>query len=282
MNTAMLSDGKLVSAEEYVIGKHGTQLFCIDKRCRVPVIFMPATANTRAYFKTTGKNDSSHSEECGFYRPLNFKESVEKVNEYYQELTSDNKQLENLIRVNLNKIDPDYTPKQNEQENSKQDNKQEEKIKIKSENKTPGSISSLKSIVKLITSHEPDILSTVLIGIRGYKVPLSSVVIDHIKAHQLLWESERLRHEFFVFGHIESVQRREKVIYINFTKKNDISFTLVIFEKHFKHFTYSDEQLIGKNCLVYGLLRKNTYKEKNITQMIIKSNNYLEFLTLDD
>jgi hypothetical protein len=51
-----------------------------------------------------------------------------------------------------------------------------------------------------------------------------------------------------------------------------------VFEKYFKHFTYTNEQLEGKNVLAWGILKKNVYKDKNTTEMVIKSNKYLEFI----
>lgn len=73
--------------------------------------------------------------------------------------------------------------------------------------------------------------------------------------------------------------RREKVWYVNFVKKDDCRFSLVIFDKYFKHFTYTDEQLKGRNVLAYGFLKKNNFNEElKSTEMLIKSNKCIEFL----
>lgn len=40
-----------------------------------------------------------------------------------------------------------------------------------------------------------------------------------------------------------------------------------------------DEQLIGRKVLAYGSrLKKNEYKGKNTSELVIKSNQYIEFL----
>jgi hypothetical protein len=66
-------------------------------------------------------------------------------------------------------------------------------------------------------------------------------------------------------------------MYLNFEEKN-VPFTIVIFQKHWKDFSYSEKQLEGKDVLIYGHLRKNDYQDKQLTEMIIKSDKYLETL----
>lgn len=82
-----------------------------------------------------------------------------------------------------------------------------------------------------------------------------------------------------LFTGIEKVIRRKKVWYINFTATENGFFSLIIFDRHFKHFTLKDNELIGKEVLAYGMLKRNEFnKEKKATEMIIKTNRYLEFL----
>jgi len=84
---------------------------------------------------------------------------------------------------------------------------------------------------------------------------------------------------YFIHGRIETVIRRAKVWSINFTTTESRFFSLVIFSRHFDYFTLKDNELIGKDVLAYGMLKKNEFnKEKNVTEMIIKSNKYIEFL----
>ncbi|MFT9493867.1 MULTISPECIES: hypothetical protein [Bacillota] len=280
MNSALLHSGKVISAAEYNVDVHGHRIFCIDKSCRAPVIYVAGTETSVPYFKTTGKNDDSkHTISCGFYKPLTFEESIQKVGEYQAEL-SDQGIKETVIRINLNKIDPDYEAKQVERNEQEPKEKNPNEVKIKQDKAAPNSISSLKSVVKLLTSYEPDTLASILVNVKGKKIPLSHIIISYEKAHELLWSGQAVEGlSYFVYGTIEQVYRREKVYYINFKPINNVLFSLVIFDRYFKHFTYSDEQLIGKKVLAWGPLRQNSFKDqKNTSEIIIKSNKYIEFI----
>lgn len=279
MNTALLHNGNVVAAKEYNAETHGNRLYCVDQSCKnVPVIYMPGTENVTPYFKTTGKGDSKHSEQCGFYRTLDFVESVKKVEEYQGDLLEKGMK-ETILRINLNRLDPEYESKTVEKDASKEQKKDPSEIKVKQTNETPASISSLKSIVKLMTSYEPDVLSSILVNIKGQKVPISSLIVDQEKAHELIWSEAILPNtSYFIYGEVENVIRLEKVIFIAFKPINNVPFSLVIFDRFFRHFTYSDSELKGKKVLAWGYLRKNTYQDKNTTEMAIKSNKYIEFL----
>jgi hypothetical protein len=279
MNSAILHNGQVVTAKEYIADIHGSRLYCIDKSCKTPVIFITGNETIMPHFKTTGKNDSKHVTTCGFYKPLSFIDTVRKVEEYQDDLL-DRGIRETVIRVNLNKLDPDYQPKTIDKEENEDKKEEKNKIKVKSESETPATIGSLASVVKLITSYEPDILSSIIVNIKGNKMPISSIIIDQEEAHKLLWEKPEELHSshYFVFGEVDAVLRREKVIYINFKPLNKVLFSIVLFDKYFKHFDYTDENLIGKKVLAWGMLNKNTYKDKNTTEIVIKSDKYIEIL----
>ncbi|MFD1736159.1 hypothetical protein ACFSCX_06230 [Bacillus salitolerans] len=278
MISALLSNGKVITSSEYNPDTHGHRLSCID--CKVPVVFVSATDLVKGHFKTTGKHESKHSTTCGFFKPLSFEESIQKIREYQDELL-DKGIKEQVLKLNLSKLDPDYVPKviERDETNTKPKEVDDSKVKVKQESDTPQSLSSLKSVVNLLSSYELDVLSTILVQVKGKKIPLSSIVLNQEQAHRLLWGSEQIdKMGYFVYGEIESVIRREKVIYVVFKPLNQIRFSLVVFEKYFSHFTYKDQELMGKRILAYGFLQKNTYKEKNTTEMSIKSNKYIEFL----
>jgi hypothetical protein len=120
-----------------------------------------------------------------------------------------------------------------------------------------------------------------MVSVKGQKVAISELIQEYSAAHESLWEDGlNLDLPYFVQGTIDKVIRREKVWYINFANINNGNgyFLLVVFEKYFKHFSYKDKELIGKEILAYGYLRKNTYtsvKEKQYTEMAIKSNDYI-------
>lgn len=279
MNSAKLHNGKIITAKEYNSNLHGTRIYCIDKACHnVPVIYIKGNETTVPHFRTSGHNNSKHHEGCGFYKPLSFEESIQKVKEYQQELL-DQGVKENIIRLNLNKLDPDYVKSEVDREEKEKRVNDPTEIKIKQDAETPASISSLKSVVKLFSTYEPDILSSILVNIKGKKIPISQLILSTEQAHNLLWNGESIdKLNYFVYGTVENVQRREKVYYINFKRVNDVFFSLVVFDKYFKHFTYSDEELIGKQVLAWGGLAKNTFNEKNTTIMAIKSNRYIEYV----
>ncbi|WP_078557103.1 hypothetical protein [Bacillus alkalicellulosilyticus] len=279
MNSALLHNGKVITAREYHATEHGTRISCIDKGCNVPVIFVPASESVGPHFKTTGKGDSKHHSTCGFYKPLSFIESAKKIEEYQEDFLDRGIQ-ENVLRINLSKIDPDYQEKERETTEREKKITDPNEVKVKQDNNnTPKSISSLKSIVKLLSSYEPDVLSSILVNIRGKKIPISSIIVDQVKAHEILWTDKIVDQiGYFVYGTVENVLRREKVWYINYKIVDNTMFSLVLFDKYFKHFSYSDEQLVGKTILAWGQLKKNTFNDKNTTEMSIKSDRYIEFL----
>lgn len=273
MLTARLHDNKLVFSYDYQIDIHGNRLFCVDKKCNAPLIFIPGNETKTAHFKTSGKGESKHNSYCGFYKSLDLVGSIKKVKEYQSEgFLSEAKEV--VIRLSMNRIDPDKETSTIEREKKKKDT---EKVKVKNDNITPQTISSVKGVVKLLTEYEPDILSSVLINVGGgRKIPISEIITDQEQAHNLLWEEKTHKDiGYFVYGTVSNVVKREKVMYINFEEK-EVPFTIVIFNKHWANFSYSEQQITGKNILVYGHLRKNSYKDINLTEMIIKSDKYLE------
>ncbi|WP_214483766.1 hypothetical protein [Bacillus sp. SM2101] len=278
MNTALLHNGEIITAKEYDESTNGSRIYCIDKNCRAPLIHVVKTQNKSEHFKTTGKGESKHKQKCGFYEPLDLLESVAKVKEYQEDL-GDNMN-ETLIRLNMNRIDPDHESKAVER--GKKDKKDDStKIKVKQDNDTPASISSVKSVVKLITEYEPDILASILVNVGGgYKIPISELVVKHIDAHKMLWEDRVFDVGYFVYGKVANMIKRDKVQYINFDEEQGVAFTIVLFQKYWHEFNYSNEELVGKHVMVYGHLRKNEYQGKRETEMIIKSDKYVEVLKI--
>lgn len=185
-----------------------------------------------------------------------------------------------VIRMNLNSIDPDYQSKTVERE-KKPNAKEGEAIKVKQENDPPQTLTSLNSVKKLITQYEPDILASIIVSVKGNKVALADLILDYKTAHDALWAGKLNQNfPYFVHGEIEKVIRRDSVWYINFQKDRDKYFSLVVFKRYFNHFTYSDEDLIGKDVLVYGYLSKNKHvKDAQYSEILIKSNKYIAFLT---
>lgn len=56
-----------------------------------------------------------------------------------------------IINLNLKRLDPDYVAKEPIERKEKQEEK-DDKVKVEDDREAPGSIGSLKSIVKLLTS----------------------------------------------------------------------------------------------------------------------------------
>ncbi|OIJ13365.1 hypothetical protein BKP35_09015 [Anaerobacillus arseniciselenatis] len=273
MLSAKLHNGKIVSSLEYNEEIHGSRIFCMDKNCNSPLIFLQGNEVRAAHFKTSGKGESKHQSECGFYQPLDLVQSISKVKEYQQNGVLD-EMKETIIRLSMGRIDPDKETSTVESEKGKKD---KDAVKVKNDTLTPQSISSVKGVVKLLTEFEPDVLSSILINVGGgRKVPISDLIIDQEQAHKMLWNDEMLKNVgYFVYGKVANMVKREKVMYINF-EENVVPFTIVIFQQHWKDFSYNEKQLIGKDILVYGHLRKNDYQDKQMTEIIIKSDKYLE------
>ncbi|RUS44905.1 hypothetical protein [Cohnella sp. AR92] len=281
MRTALLPNGALVHASEYDPTLHGYEIYCLDKSCRAPLIFVPKGDTASSHFKTTGKSeDSKHSATCGFYQPLDIVDSIEKVAEYQKDILQAHSIKKTVISLNMRRLDPEYEPKKTDREQQQQEEADPDKVKTKEKNENPNSISSLKSVVQLMVQYEPDLLSTIYFNIGGgRKLPLSNIVLSQERAHQLLWEDQSMRDVgYFVYGRIAEVMRREKVMYIKLERVNDVPFTIVIFEKYFKYFKLSEAELKGKDVLIYGVLRKNDYQDRKTTEIVIKSDKYIEFL----
>ncbi|OHX41321.1 hypothetical protein [Cytobacillus oceanisediminis] len=276
MNAAVLANGKVISAFEYQDVKHGHNIYCLDSYCKAPVIFVPAQGSVAPHFKTSGKGKSKHTDNCGLSKKLSFVETIEKCEQYQNDLLAKDMQ-QIVIKMNLNRIDPDFEAKVVERE---QQNKPPQAIKVKNDSSlTPSSISSLKSVVKLIKDHQPDVLASIIIHVKGNKIPLSQLIIKPARTHELLWENKSLeKTPYFVYGTISNFIKREKVYYLNFEEGKN--FSLVVFEKYFPHFTYTENQLLGHKVIAYGFLRKNKYNEKKSTEMIIKSSKYIEHLPI--
>lgn len=274
--SAKLESGKIVSAIEYDPEHHGSRIYCLDKQCKAPVFFVQHKEHQVAHFKTSGKGDSRHMENCGFYKPLDFFESVNKVREYQEELLVEDGIKEQIIRLNMGKIDPDYESRPTTDREPKK--KDETEVKVKKDTQTPQSIGSVKSVAKLMTSYEPDILSSILINIgSGRRIPITQLILNQTQAADKVWGDTLIHNTgYFVYGTVQKIVKREKVLYINFKEQDDTPFTLVVFEKYFPHFTYTEEELADKKILAYGFLRKNDFNNKRLTEMVIKSDSYLE------
>lgn len=283
MHSALLSDKKVITAKAYEEAQHGVILTCMDKSCDVPVFYIKGTEEIIPHFKTSGKGDSVHKESCGFAKKLSFQESVAKVSEYQASLREQGIR-EFIVKLNMNSIDPDFESKAVERDNNKDDEpKEKSELDDKSLKESPGtpqSISSLKSVKKLFTTVEPDLLASIIVSVKGGKrIPISELIRHYTIAHEALWDMKTLDVPYFIHGKIQKVIRREKVWYINFSNTESCMFSLVLFDRHFKHFTKKDEELVGKEVLAFGYLKKNEFiKERKGTEMIIKSDKYIEYL----
>ncbi|MER2005940.1 MAG: hypothetical protein ABS939_00690 [Psychrobacillus sp.] len=281
MHSAKLSNGKVVTALEYDELVHGVRLFCMDMTCGVPILHIPKSDDVTAHFRTSGRGESIHKPTCGFAKQLTFQETVEKVSEYQVSLR-ENGVREFVVRLNLKSIDPDYEAREVSREPNEKDKRDKPELDskaLKESKPTPASISSLKSVKKLFTSTEPDLLASIILSVNGKRIPISQLIKSTPDAHETLWNNNALDLPYFIHGKVQKVIKLTKVWYINFEVINQCNFTLVVFEKHFKHFTFQEDDLVGKEILAYGYLRKNSFKpERPVTEMLIKSNKYIEFI----
>jgi hypothetical protein len=280
MLTAILSNGKIIHANEYIGQRHGFTLLCIDAKCRAPVIHVAQSERAAAHFKTVGRgdNEARHKDTCGFYEPLDFIGAVEKTHEYHKAVLENENVPKQIVTLSLKLLDPDYVTKEGEKNEKKK--QESDKVKLKDDKESPGVITSLKNVVKLLTSYEPDVLATLYFNIGGgRKLPMSHVVLSPIRAYETLWEDRTIRGlHYFVYGKIQDVRKLEKVMYIDLIKENDHPFTIVVFADYYKHFKYEPSEIINKDVLIYGELRKNEYNGAKKTEIIIKTSKYLEFI----
>lgn len=280
MHSARLGDGRIISAKDYLPDVHGPSLFCLDSTCKVPVHYVQESEKV-PFFKTSGKSASVHIQGCAFASKLTFESAVSKVSAFQQEF-SENGLDEFVVRLNTNKLDPDYVPRERGEPKEKEvDPNAIKEIKEKKEKTDkPQTLSTLASLVKLFTSVEPDLLATVKISYQGHKLPISLLISDYYSIHHRLWKGETLDIPYFIHGQIHKIIRLPRVWLFNMhDQEKEFFFTLVVFEKYFNHFTYTDEELLERPILVMGKLRKNTFKEgQQNTEMVIKSNDYIEFL----
>src|SRR5690606_32545476 len=182
-----------------------------------------------------------------------------------------------VINLNLRRLDPDYVAKEPVERKEKTP-ETEDKIKVKDDKEAPGTIGSLKSIVKLLTSYEPDLLASIVFNVGGgRKMPLSSIVLSPDRAYDLLWQDQTIpRMQYFIHGKVREVTRLERVMFIVLEHDDeDKPITTVIFAAYVKCFRYDKNALIGKNFLIFGALRKNSFRDANRAQAVIKSSNYI-------
>lgn len=281
MQSALLANGKIITAKAYDESLHGVRIYCMDSSCGVPVFHVSGTKDVASHFKTSGRGTSIHKEGCGFAKKLSFQQTVEKVGEY-QAIMSQQDVRELLVRLNMNGIDPDIEKRTIERTPKEEDSEPKEISKdiLRDEQPAPQSISSLRSIKKLFTTVEPDVLASIIVAVKGKKIPISELISCYKEAHIALWEGETLNVPYFIHGTVDKVIRRDKVWYINFSPTVEGFFSLVIFDKHFKYFTLKDDDLLNKDILAFGYLKKNTFQKdtRKATEMVIKSNKYIEFL----
>ena len=275
LNAARLQNGSVIAAIDYSTTEHGPGIYCLDVTCQVPVHFVQESRKV-PFFKTSGKGDSVHKELCAFASKMTFERSVDKVTQFQQELQSKVEPI--FVRLNTNKLDPDYEPRSVERETTNKEVDARE-LKIKEDSpKPPQTVSSLKSLKKLFQTAEPDLLASVYVSYNGHKLPITELISDQFIAAKKLWQGTTLNIPYFIHGEITRIVRLEKVWYFNMNE-DFYPFTLVVFEKYFKHFTHTDEELLNRPILVMGRLKKNEFnKEKPVTEMVIKANAFIEFL----
>lgn len=276
MLAAKLADNTVVNATDFELMSAHTPLFCMD--CKAPVHFVKE-GNKIAFFKTSGKGASVHLEGCAFASPLTFTESVGKVMQLQKEIISQVEPI--VIRLSLNKLDPDYTAQ--DRSRSGEQEVTARTLKVPNDGpKQPKTLTTLKGLKKLFLSGEPDLLASVIVSINGFKIPIGELIVDQATAHGKVMSNMALDVPYFVHGTITKIVRLPRVWYFNMNE-DEYYFTLVVFERYFKYFTYTDEELMERPILVMGKLKQNKFNEgkanaKNGTEIILKANDYLEFL----
>lgn len=277
MYSAKLSNGKIVTTSNYDLQ---STLYCMDKTCKANVIYVAKSELKAAHFKTTGKRDSVHKDNCIYVNKHDFKETLKLVSTFQKENIEQNVR-DHVIQLNLNKLDPDYVSRGIERTGAAAHKEIEEleKDTLKEPVTTPKSISSLKTLTKLFKTAEPDLLASIIISVKGNKIPISELICNTSDAHDTLWGDSIYQVQYFVHGVVSKIINREKVKYINLESENSSNpVTLIIFDKYLKHFTYNDKDLLNKEILACGFLKKNEFGGNQGTEIIIKSAKFVEIL----
>lgn len=278
MNAARLQDGAIIAAKDYCPSEHGVAIYCMDVACQVPVHFVQKSKKA-AFFKTTGKGDSVHKDLCAFATKMTFERSLLKVAQFQREIKSKVETV--FMKINIDKLDPDYIPKTINRTGttSTGGSSSRELIVTDDSNKKPQAVSTLKNLKKLFQTEEPDYLASIYANYNGYKLPITELISDQYLAAKKLWQGTALNVPYFIYGEITKIVKLEKVWYFNMGESSSSPFTLVVFEKYFKYFTYTEEELLNRPILVTGRLKKNDFKKGEFaTEMIIKANSFIEFL----
>lgn len=277
MYSARLGNNKIITSNNY---DFKSKIYCMDPSCKASVIYVEKSALKAAHFKTTGKGDSIHKDDCIYVSARDFKNTLSLVTTFQKENISQNVR-DHVIQLNLNKLDPDYTARGIERSGaaSEADVDELDKDKLKEPTTTPKSISSLKTLTKLFKTTEPDLLASIIINVKGNKIPISELICSAEEAHDTLWGDHIYEVQYFVHGVISKIINRDKVKFINLESDNlSHPVTLVIFDKYLKHFSYNDKDLLQKEVLACGFLKKNEYGGKQGTEIIIKSSKFVEVL----
>lgn len=248
----------------------------MDVACRVPVHFVQKSKKA-AFFKTTGKGESVHKDLCAFATKMTFERSLFKVTQFQKEIQSKVEPI--IMKLNIDKLDPDYIPKTINRTGLNKTPGSSSRVVTDESDKKPQAVTNLKSLKKLFQTEEPDYLATIYANYNGYKLPITEIISDQYLAAKKLWQGTALNVPYFIYGEITKIVRLDKVWYFNMGESSSSPFTLVVFERNFKHFTYTDEELLNRPILVTGRLKKNDYKKDEfVTEMIIKANSFIEFL----
>lgn len=275
MQNARLPDGSIINPKEYIPGIHDGNLRC--PYCGAKVIFVSTNTTREPFFKTTGKStESKHLDNCPQKRNVEVFNSIKQIRNYHPDPTrpSTGQHVlhlelgdlyhERKANTSIPEIGWDHPKKQLDYANQYPDKKHE----------LPDRARTLKALARYIKNSEA-VLASTIVKFNGAFYPISEIVIDQNMAHDIALTGNEL--ERFIYGTVFSVVRLEKVMYINFDQQDGaLPFTIVVFQKSFKKFTYTKEKLEGKNVLVRGIIRFNS--RTNQTETTVWSNSQLEWV----
>lgn len=271
MRNAYLKNGEKLPAKDYNLRVHGSAVYC---KCGARVICVtPNNDDRESFYKTTGSKDSKHDNNCSEIRRLRIN-MVEKGVKFSAAIKAVQEEQQRTISLNLSSATKQPGNINIDEVEYEKPNYVNRPRKI--ENRLHGSIKSLSTIATLLTKNSAEELLTIVFKINGKKIPLSKLVIEQNAANEIA--KAGLDEEFIVYGIVDNVVKREKVMYINFDEQDGAKpFALVVFANNFDKFAIN-EKIEGKTVLAYGKITPQ-YGATEGTQMILNNKQHIHVLT---
>ncbi|MQL53631.1 hypothetical protein GFC01_15440 [Desulfofundulus thermobenzoicus] len=279
MQNALLPNGKIINAKEYDQLIHGEKLFCVS--CKKPVIYVGSDqGNREPFFKTTGRGESIHKEDCKERRTLIIFDSLKTINKYTTDMSKMDSEDKYLIKLDFAPDNKEQIPHGSIDEIDESHPKKKFTYAYKYSKKRstlPKRITSLSQIARLL-KNKPEDLSRITFTQQGELFSFTDIVIDQDKATEIALGNKYTNIDFIIYGVVRSVIKTEKVMFVNLDTQDGLKpFDIFVFAGDFKWFTLTKEQLEGKPILARGKIKFN--ERYNKAEMRVRFNKQIYVFT---